>query len=191
MTRKIKRPARQRWVWLICAIVLALLIVADHNGWLLVKNTDDMSAYHGRSTLVTRVIDGDTIEIDLEDALNNRPTTRIRLWGIDCPETAKPDQAGEPFAVEATGFTRSLVSGSRVTLLLESHRTRGTFGRVLAHVQLPDHSNLNEALLSAGLAAIDERWSHSLLGRYAQLQQAAKRSELGIWASKTNPTSDD
>ena len=191
MTRKVKRPARQRWIWLVIVIALTLIIVADQNGWLLVKNTDDMSAYHGRNALVLRVIDGDTIEIDIEDALNNRPTTRIKLWGIDCPETAKPQQEGEPFAVEAASFTRSLVSGRRVTLKLESHRTRETFGRILAHVRLPDHLSLNEALLSAGLAVADEHWPHSLLGRYTQLQQAAMRSKLGIWSTKTNPISDN
>lgn len=188
MTRKVKLPARHRWIWLVGAIAIILIIIADQNGWLLVKNTDDMAVYHGRSVLVTRVIDGDTIEIDIEDVLNNRPTTQIKLWGINCPNTAKPQKEGEPFAAEAIGLTRSLATGRRVTLRLESHRTRDTFGRILAHMQLPDHSNLNEALLSAGLAATDEQWAHSLLGRYTQLQQEAKRSQVGIWATNTNPT---
>ena len=69
-----------------------------------------------------------------------------------------------------------------MTLTLEPHRTRGSFGRLLAHAQLPDGSSLNEALLAAGLARADDRWPHSLVGRYAQLERIARREGLGIWS---------
>ncbi len=151
-----------------------------------------MSASPGRRVEVVRVIDGDTLEIKHPDALNNRPVTRIRLWGLDCPETAKRDRSADPYADQATDQTRSLAADRMVTLSLESHRTRGTFGRVLAHVELPDGTSLNEALLSAGLAIADERWPHSLIGRYAQLERAAKRAGLGIWSAQDNgDTSND
>ncbi len=173
-------------------IILVALIIADRSGWLLVPKIDDMSAYHGLRAQVVRVIDGDTIEIKHPDALNDRPVTRIRLWGLDCPETAKPDHPADPYADEATERTRSLAADRMVTLSLESHRTRGAFGRVLAHIELPNGSSLNESLLSAGLAVADERWPHSLLGRYAQLERAAKRSGLGVWSVEGDgPTSDD
>ena len=182
MTRRVKRPRSRRWPWLVGGVLLIALIIADRSGWLLVPNIDDMSAYHGLQAQVVRVIDGDTIEIKHPDALHDRPVTRIRLWGLDCPESAKPDRPADPFADQATRRTRSLATDGIVTLTLESHRTRGTFGRVLAHVELSDGSSLNEALLSAGLAVADERWPHSLLGRYAQLERAAKRAGLGVWS---------
>ena len=182
MTRRAKRPGPRRWPWLVAGIVLIALIIADRSGWLLVPKIDDMTAYHGASAAVLRVIDGDTIEIELSDALHDRPVTRIRFWGLDCPETAKPDRPADPYANEATELTRSLAADQRVTLYLESHRTRGVFGGVLAHVELSDGTSLNEALLSTGLAVADERWSHSRLGRYAQLERAAKRQSLGIWS---------
>ncbi len=173
-------------------IVLVALIIADRSGWLLVPKIDDMSAYHGLRAQVVRVIDGDTLEIKRPDALHDRPVTHIRLWGLDCPETAKPDRPADPYADEATERTRSLAADRMVTLSLESHRTRGTFGRVLAHIELPDGTNLNEALLSAGLAVTDERWSHSLLGRYAQLERAAQRAGLGVWSAQDDgDTSND
>ncbi len=192
MTRRVKRPGPQRWPWLVAGVVLIALIIADRSGWLLVPKIDDMTAYHGASAEVLRVIDGDTIEIELSDALHDRPVTRIRFWGLDCPETAKPDRPADPFAHEATELTRSLAADQTITLYLESHRTRGVFGRVLAHVELPDGTSLNEALLSAGLAVADERWSHSRLGRYAQLERAAKRQSLGIWSHQDDrPTSNN
>ena len=192
MTRRVKRPRPRRWPWLVAGIVLALLIIADRSGWLLVPKIDDMSAYHGLKAQVVRVIDGDTLEIKHPDALNDRPVTRIRLWGLDCPETAKPDRPADPYADQATQRTRSLAADRTIALSLESHRTRGTFGRVLAHIELPDGSSLNERLLSAGLAVTDERWSHSLLGRYAQLERAAQRSALGVWSPQDgDATSND
>ena len=86
------------------------------------------------------------------------------------------------------GFSelRTLADGREVVLYLESHRPRGTFGRILAHVELPDGSSLNEALLAAGLARVDERWPHALLGRYAQLERGARREGVGIW--QTGPS---
>ena len=171
--------------------VLVLLIIADRSGWLLVPKIDDMTAYHGLRAEVVRVIDGDTLEIKHPDALHNSPVTRIRLWGLDCPETAKPDHPADPYADKATDRTQSLAADRIVMLSLESHRTRGTFGRVLAHIELPDGTSLNEALLSAGLAVADERWSHSLLGRYAQLERAAKRQSLGIWSQEDDSTTSD
>ena len=192
MTRRTKRPGPRRWPWLVAGAVLIALIIADRSGWLLVPKIDDMTAYHGASAEVLRVLDGDTIEIELADALYDRPVTRIRFWGLDCPETAKPDRPADPYANEATELTRLLAADRSVTLYLESHRTRGVFGRVLAHVELPDGSSLNEALLSAGLAVADERWSHSRLGRYAQLERAARRQGLGIWSQdKTGAASDE
>ena len=192
MTRRAKRPGPRRWPWLVAGGVLIGLIIADRSGWLLVPKIDDMTAYHGASAEVLRVIDGDTIEIELSDAMHDRPVTRIRFWGLDCPETAKPDRPAAPYANEATELTRMLAAARPGTLFLESHRTRGVFGRVLAHVELPDGTSLNEALLSAGLAVADERWSHSRLGRYAQLERAAKRAGLGIWSHQgDSPTQDN
>ncbi len=172
----------RRWTWLIVVLVLIALIVADHSGWLLVRHADDLATYHGVRAQVVRVIDGDTIEIDMPDPREDRPVTRLRLWGVDCPDLAKPGQPAEPFADEAAATTRSLVDGQVISLRLESHRTRGEYGRLLAHVELPDGSSLNEALLAGGYAEVDDRWPHSSLGRYAQLQRTARRQSVGLWS---------
>ena len=187
MNAQARRPGRRRWLWIGCCLLLALLIFADRNGWLLVRRRDDMSAYHGVQTRVSRVIDGDTLEVALPDVLNDRPVTRVRLWGIDCPKTARPNKPAELWAEQATSFSRTLVHDAVVTLYIEAHRTRGVFGRVLAHVELLDGSSLNEALLLNGLAAADDRWPHSRLTRYAQLENTARRADVGIWSDEPAP----
>jgi micrococcal nuclease len=173
---------RRRLITLGCLAALGLLIVADRSGCLLARRVDDMAAYHGMQTRIVAVLDGDTIEVALPDALHDRPTTRVRLCGIDCPEPARPRQPAEPWAGEASSLTRSLTEDATITLWLEPHATRGVFGRVLAHVELPDGSSLNEALLAAGLAVADDRWPHARLTRYAQLENTARRQGVGIWS---------
>lgn len=172
---------RRRIIWLFVLSGVVCLSYVDRSGWLLVPHADDMATYHGIQGRVTRVIDGDTFEIDIPDRLNQRPVTRVRLWGLDCPELASFDQEVEPRADEAADMTKRLIEGGAVTLSLEPQRTRGTFGRVLAHVDVPDQGNLNIALLEAGLAITDERWPHRHLARYAKAQRQARQKEIGLW----------
>jgi len=178
--RRIRRT--RRLVWLCIAAALAALIAADRAGWLLVRQADDMAAYHGATVRLARVIDGDTFDIDLPDALNDRPVTRIRLWGLDCPERGGIDRPEELLAREASEFTCAFIGDGPVILRLESHRPRGTFGRIIAHVEVPGKGSLNIALLEAGLAETDERWSHIHLSRYAKAQRLAQQDKVGLWA---------
>jgi micrococcal nuclease len=171
----------RRWRWFAAAIVLGLLLAADHRGWLLVRDAHDLPRYHGRIANVERVIDGDTIDIALPDELSDAEVTRIRLWGIDCPELAHFDQPEQPLARDAKTLAVEMVEGREVRLFLEAHQPRDSFGRVLAHVELTDGRSLNEALLEAGLARADDRWPHARLTRYAQVELAARRAKIGMW----------
>jgi endonuclease YncB( thermonuclease family) len=69
-----------------------------------------------------------------------------------------------------------------VVLSLETHRTRGPMGAVLAHVRLPGGASLNERILAEGLARADERWPHALLTRYAEIERSARRAKCGRWS---------
>lgn len=137
--------------------------------------------YHGRRFNVTRVIDGDTLEIDCADALNRRAVTRVRLWGVNCPELAFNDRSDQPGAVAAADFTRTKMNGQRVLMWLEIHQTRDEFGAILAHLELEDGQKLNELLIQSGLARADDRWPHRSLVRFAQLEASAKRAKVGLW----------
>jgi endonuclease YncB( thermonuclease family) len=66
-------------------------------------------------------------------------------------------------------------------LYLDPQRVRDAYVRVLAHVELLDGRSLNEALLEEGLARADDRWAHTRLTRYAQLELAARRAGAGVW----------
>jgi len=175
------RKRRRGWYVAVTLAVAVLLVLADRHG-LLIQAGDEISRYDGQTFVVTRVIDGDTLDIDAPDG--DQRTTRVRLWGVDTPEKARrdPPRPAEPFAEEATHLTRGLVQGQRVRLTLEPHRVRGNYGRLLAFVQLPDGTLLNEALLLAGLARSDDRWSHRYVRRFESLEREAREAKIGLWA---------
>ena len=77
----------------------------------------DIEKYHAKSFTVVRVVDGDTIDIDVADG--NYPHTRIRLWGIDTPETKSPEYGVMYFGPEAAEFTKELTLGKLVTVYLD------------------------------------------------------------------------
>ena len=144
----------------------------------------DVEKYHGKTFAVVNVIDGDTFDIDIPDGRYKR--TRIRLLGIDTPET-KSEQTGEMFfGPESAEFTKKSALGKSVTVYLDSpNPTRGKYGRLLAYVKLPEGGFLNEVLLTEGCAYADSRFSHSFYNKYKQLQSRAKSSKKGLWQNVT------
>jgi endonuclease YncB( thermonuclease family) len=144
----------------------------------------DFEKYHDKIFTVVKIVDGDTIDIDIPDGKYDH--TRIRLWGVDTPETKNPKTGVMYFGPEAAEFTRELAFGKQVTIYLdEGNRTRGKYGRLLAYVQLPDRKFLNEVLLSEGFAYADTRFRHSFYHKYKQLEAVAHSQKKGLWEKVT------
>jgi micrococcal nuclease len=144
------------------------------------KNTSDFTKYHGNLFRVTKVVDGDTLDIDTPDGQYNM--TRIRLWGVDTPETKNPNTGQMFFGSQASDYTTKLILDKQVTVLLdEGNNTRGKYGRLLAYIKLPDGRFLNEALLTEGLGYADVRFKHSFYHKYQQLEAAARSQKKGLW----------
>ena len=77
---------------------------------------------------------------------------------------------------------KKLALGEQVTVYLdEGNRTRGYYGRLLAYIQLPDKSFLNEVLVAEGFAYADLRFRHSFYYKYQNLQASARRQKKGLW----------
>lgn len=168
------------------ALALALLVIfaiacIDRFGGVLPVQ-DDWDKYHGQSFKVMRVVDGDTLDLRVVDG--DRPTTRVRLWGVDTPELAKRgnNQPPERWGEEAKAYVRERVEGKTVTLELQDHRLRGRYGRVLAYVVLPDGSDLNAELIERGYSKHDDRWGHDRSSPYAELERQARQGGRGLWS---------
>ncbi len=116
---------------------------------------------------VVGIIDGDTIEV-----MHLGKAERVRLHGVDCPEM------GQSYGEQARKYTSTHTLRKRVTVIVDDTDKSGqTVGQVI----LPDMSNLNIVLISAGLA-----WWHETYAPEDKIlmdvQKSAKASKRGLWA---------
>jgi micrococcal nuclease len=143
---------------------------------------EDRRNYDGKTFRVVKAIDGDTFDIAPPDW--NHDHTRIRLWGVDTPETWHRDGSGpDHFGPEASAFTQKMVLGQDVRIELEpgGGNTRGLHGRLLAWVYLPDGRLLNALLVEKGYAYADPRFAHHRRKELARLQSQARAAGRGLW----------
>ena len=100
-----------------------------------------VSCTNSQTFKCTRVVDGDTI------ILGNGE--RVRLIGVDTPETKHTNKPVEYFGKEASAFTRSKVEGKDVRLEYDQQQ-RDKYGRLLAYVYLMDGTFLNAEIIKQG-----------------------------------------
>ena len=162
-----------------------------------------------RPALVTRVIDGDTVEVKYRDG----ETDTIRLLGVDTPEVSGdvsprefegvPDSAAgrehlREWATRASAFARDELSGAEVRIVTDPGADRrGRYGRLLAYVVRSDETDegggasedgdvnrsgsFNAALLGEGYARVYES-SFTRRERYERIEARARRQGTGIWS---------
>jgi micrococcal nuclease len=144
----------------------------------------DQLRYDRKEFAVTKVVDGDTLDIDAIDG--NHMTTRVRLIGVDTPETKKPNTPVAYYGPEASEYAKMMADGKRVTIWLDTiSATRDRYGRLLAYVKLPDGRVLNELLISEGYGYAYTVFRHGYSQKYVQLEASAKRAKKGLWAGVT------
>jgi micrococcal nuclease len=159
---------------------LAMLGAADRAGFFGRAARGDWETYEGRTVRVSRVIDGDTVEVDLPDRGSAR--TRVRLIGVDAPETVHPDRPPGYFGRRASRYLRELLSGREVRLELDRCQLRDRHGRLLAYLALPDGTDVSERLIATGHGYAYPVYRHPRLSRYRQVQKEAMAAGAGLWA---------
>jgi len=127
------------------------------------------------SALVTRVVDGDTVEA----RFGARPLI-VRLIGIDTPESVAPDQPVQCFALQASAYTTERLEGARVRLQFDLERI-DPFGRTLAYVWLGDEL-FNETLVREGYAFVTTYPPNvRYVDRFRAAQREARSAGRGVW----------
>lgn len=165
-------PFRRRRISVGPCVVLCLLALA---AWRVFRDEPAVPPpLDGQAAVVKRVVDGDTLLL--------KDGRRIRLLGVDTPETKKPDTPVEPFGPEACAFTRDHVEGKPVRLQFDKERV-DKYGRVLAFVYR-DEWFLNEALIREGYgrALTQYPYSESMKRRFRAAEKEARREKRGIWS---------
>lgn len=134
------------------------------------------------SAMVVRVVDGDTLVID-----RGRGDERVRLVGVDTPESVAPNAPVECFGPEASSYLTGLLSGKRVTIEIDaSQGDTDRYGRLLRYVWIAADAEAwhsVEALLLTGGYAEPYRDAHTRKAGFDALAADAQAAGLGLWGS--------
>jgi micrococcal nuclease len=129
---------------------------------------------------VERVVDGDTFMA----AIAGR-NERIRLIGVDTPETVDPDRPVQPYGKEASNFAKHMLNG-RTVRLVGDVEARDRYGRLLAYVWLPDGTFWNALLAAEGYAQlITIPPDVTYAGLFRRLVDEARSANRGLWSGRT------
>ncbi len=136
---------------------------------------------------VVFVIDGDTIEVDIDGVRE-----RIRFRGINTPELY-PSPSGSPpqaCAERAKAYTRATL-GSHVELAFDSdcssdpmNLCRDNFDRLLAYIKATDCTDPAERLVREGLARVYRNGTSDRIDTYDAAEQLAQDAGRGIWGDQ-------
>lgn len=191
MWGKFRRWPRLR-LFVIAAAILAVAIAlrwARHDaqsppqGFL---STRGASARTGPCEVLA-VIDGDTLLVrQVGENGGDEFVGKVRLLGINTPETVQRGVAPQSWGKEATEFLRAQIAQGNVRLELDKRRL-DQYGRSLAYVYV-GQTHVNEALVAAGLARVHIYPGDSMTmnRQLLKAQDEAKVRQLGIWKT-ANP----
>jgi micrococcal nuclease len=126
---------------------------------------------------VVRVVDGDTIVI------NDGNEIKVRLIGVDTPETVHPSKPVEYYGKEASRFTQNLLKGEKVYLVTDPQQSKtDKYGRSLAYVyRAPDGLFVNAEIIRQGYGHAYTTYPCKYLDEFRQLERFARKTEKGLW----------
>lgn len=129
---------------------------------------------------VENVVDGDTI-----DAVIDGRTDRVRLIGIDTPETKKPNTPVECFGPEATSFTESLLPVGTPIRIERDTVNRDDFGRLLGYVyRAEDGVFVNYESIRQGFATpLSIEPNTTYIELFVEAARSAESDDVGLWSA--------
>lgn len=137
------------------------------------------------TALVLKVVDGDTIDIRDDD----RGRLRVRILGIDTPETRKPGFTVGCWGPEATAFAKATMLGQRVALVTDpTQDATDRYGRTLAYLVRGDGWDYSVEAARAGTAQ-SYVYARNPVARYGAIVAAeaeARDARRGLWGAPCN-----
>ncbi len=126
---------------------------------------------------IVRIVDGDTLIIDY-----NGVEERVRLIGVDTPESVHPDATkNNEFGVIASNFSKDYLESKEVSIELDVQE-RDKYGRILAYVYVGGQM-YNKILLQEGMAKVATYPPNvRYVDDFKALEKTARESNKGLWA---------
>ena len=128
---------------------------------------------------VVRVVDGDTVVLSMSGA-----DTKVRLIGLNTPETVDPRRAVQCFGKEASHKMQEIIGGQVVRLEQDpSQGANDKYNSVLGYMFLADGTNVNEYMIAQGYGyEYTYHTPYVYQKEFTQAQMTAQTQELGLWA---------
>ena len=134
---------------------------------------------HGAATFdatVVRTVDGDTVDVQLSPAR----VERVRILGVDTPETKDPRKPVQCYGPEASEFTKQRLLGRKVRLETDAE-VRDKYGRLLAYIYV-DGARFDDELLRLGYARLliikpNGKYARTMLDE----ELSARAAGRGLW----------
>ncbi len=128
---------------------------------------------------VVRAVDGDTLLVTMSSGKEER----VRIIGIDAPESVDPNRKDECYGDEASSRMHELVDGKDVQLIPEEKDDRDTYGRLLRFISL-EGKDIGAEMISEGYAEnYCSHFPHPRCDEYDQLERDASREKKGMWSA--------
>ena len=131
----------------------------------------------GLKARVIEVIDGDTIVAEIDDEL-----FKVRLIGVDTPETVHPFQPVEEFGKQASDYLKGLLNNQTITLGFDESKM-DKYNRLLAYVYF-GNIFINADLIKNGYGYVYTYFPFKYLDEFIQYEQYAKENGLGLWQNE-------
>ena len=133
--------------------------------------------------LVTKVVDGDTIWVEGEGE-----RLKVRLIGVDTPETVHPTKGVECYGPESSDFAKDILAGTQVAIVTDASQGEvDKYGRTLAYVFLPEGQLFQELLVSGGYAyeyTFDQPYKYR--DHLVDAEEQARLNGAGLWTKCLN-----
>ncbi len=138
-------------------------------------------AGRGMAATVVKAVDGDTVDVDIA----GHGRERLRLLGIDTPETVDPNEPVGCYGPEASARTHGLLPAGTPVLLQRDEEARDRYGRLLVYLwRRADGTFVNRLLLDEGLArtlSIAPNTAHR--ADFSAVEAAARGAGRGLWSA--------
>jgi micrococcal nuclease len=163
---------------IILTIVLGLFFELSSRGIISVPLPEKTPSTIGVFFDIVRVVDGDTIVINMEGKNES-----VRLLGINTPESVDPRRPVECFGKEASKRMEEIAEGKKVRLEYdESQGYRDAYDRLLAYVYLEDEQMINRKMIMEGYAYEYTYLTPYLFQKeFRDAQKFAKSQNRGLW----------
>lgn len=128
---------------------------------------------------VVEVYDGDTIAVAMAGRIE-----KVRLIGVDTPETKDPRKPVQCYGPEASVYSHNQLDHAKVRLVSDPLSTnRDRYDRLLRYVYLQDGTFYNKQLLQTGNARAYIGFTFTKSNEFSTVEANSKQNNIGLWAS--------